>query len=194
MTIDRRVSRTRTALYDAIVALMREKPYGEIDVQDVVGRANVGRSTFYAHFHSKDELLARSLERLRPIFEAGRLAQQKKPRIESCESTLALFRHVREHRDLLAAAEGSPASTIIVSAIEAELARFLSPFAVVRSSDMPRELVLRFVTGTFVSVMSWWFDRNPELSAEEVDRFFHQLVDHGVPTGFFSTTPQRHAA
>jgi AcrR family transcriptional regulator len=194
MTIDRRVNRTRTALYDAIVALMREKPYGEIGVQDILGRADVGRSTFYAHFRSKDELLARSLERLRPIFEAGRLAQQQKPRVESCESTLALFRHVREYRDLLAAAEGSPARTIIVETIEAELARFLSPFTVVRSNDMPRKLALRFVTGTFVAVMSWWLDRNPDLSAEEVDRFFHRLVEHGTPKGFFSATPQRHAA
>lgn len=194
MTVDRRVSRTRTALYDAIVALMREKPYAEIGVQDIAERANVGRSTFYAHFRSKDELLTRSLERLRPIFEAGRLAQQQKPRIESCESTLALFRHVREYRDVLAAAEGTPARRIILEAIEAELARFLAPFTVPRSNDMPRDLVLRFVTGTFASVMSWWLDDHSDLSAEEADRFFHRLVDHGIPAGFFSTPPQRRAA
>jgi len=194
MTLDRRVSRTRTALYDAIVALMREKPYAEIGVQEIVERANVGRSTFYAHFRSKDELLTRSLERLRPIFEAGRQAQQQKPRIESCESTLALLRHVREHRDMLVTAEGSPARRIIVEAIEAELTRFLAPYAVPRSDHMPRDLVLRFVTGTFVSVMSWWLDEQPQLSAEEADRFFHRLVDQGMPAGFFSRPPQRRAA
>jgi AcrR family transcriptional regulator len=194
MTVDRRVSRTRTALYDAIVALMREKPYAEIGVRDIVERANVGRSTFYAHFRSKDELLTRSLERLRPIFEAGRQAQQQKPRIESCESTLALFRHVHDYSDVLSAAEGSPARRIIVEAIEAELARFLAPFSVPRPSDMPRDLVLRFVTGTFVSVMSWWLGERPDLSAEEADRFFHRLVDHGIPAGFFGTPSHRRAA
>lgn len=194
MTVDRRVSRTRTALYDAIVSLMREKPYGEIGVKEIVERADVGRSTFYAHFRSKDELLARSLERLRPILEGGRQLQQQKPRIESCEGTLALFRHVREHRDLLDAADQSQARTIILEAIEAELARFLSPFAMARSDELPRELVLRFVTATFVSVMLWWLDKKPGLSAEEADHFFHRLVDHGIPAGFFSVIPQRRAA
>ena len=46
MAIDRRVARTRAALYDALVALMLRRPYAEIDVQDIVAEANVGRSTF----------------------------------------------------------------------------------------------------------------------------------------------------
>jgi len=195
MAIDRRVSRTRTALYDALVALMLRRPYAEIDVQDIVAEANVGRSTFYAHFRGKDELLMRSLERLRPVLADGRAAQLRKPRVGSCEGTLALFRHVRAYRHLLVAIDGSPAKVIVIGAIEAEFGRFLAPFAVARAHNgMPRELVLRFVTGTFVSVMSWWLEKNPELSAEEADQFFHQLVAGGIPAGFFTDEPLRRAA
>ena len=101
MAIDRRVSRTRNALYEAISALMLTKPYAEIEVQDITARANVGRSTFYTHFRSKDELLVRSLERLRPFLAEGRQAQLTAPRIGSCEGTLALFRQVANQRPLL---------------------------------------------------------------------------------------------
>src|SRR5262245_37014945 len=54
---DARVRRTRDALGDALVALMQEKPFDSITVQDVLDRANVGRSTFYSHFSDKDDLL-----------------------------------------------------------------------------------------------------------------------------------------
>ena len=54
---DARVRRTRDALGDAIVALMHEKPFESITVQDVLDRAHVGRSTFYSHYSDKDDLL-----------------------------------------------------------------------------------------------------------------------------------------
>ncbi|HEU4765933.1 MAG TPA: TetR/AcrR family transcriptional regulator [Pyrinomonadaceae bacterium] len=54
---DARVRRTRDALGDALVALMQEKPFDTITVQDVLDRAHVGRSTFYSHFSDKDDLL-----------------------------------------------------------------------------------------------------------------------------------------
>src|ERR671914_558684 len=54
---DARVRRTRDALGDALVALMQEKPFETITVQDVLDRAHVGRSTFYSHFSDKDDLL-----------------------------------------------------------------------------------------------------------------------------------------
>ena len=54
---DARVRRTRDALGDALVALMQEKPFDTITVQDVLDRAHVGRSTFYSHYSDKDDLL-----------------------------------------------------------------------------------------------------------------------------------------
>ena len=45
--IDRRILRTRDALGDALVALMREKEFDDITVQEVLDRAGVGRATFY---------------------------------------------------------------------------------------------------------------------------------------------------
>ena len=39
MAIDRRVQRTRTALYDALVRLIRRMPYAQISVDDVLVEA-----------------------------------------------------------------------------------------------------------------------------------------------------------
>src|SRR4026209_1820196 len=59
---DARVRRTRDALGDALVALMQEKPFDTITVQDVLDRAKAGRSTFYTHYSGKDELLMSDAE------------------------------------------------------------------------------------------------------------------------------------
>src|SRR4051795_6779314 len=54
---DRRSRRTRRALSDALVGLMLEKRYDTITVQEIIDRANTGRSTFYAHYLDKEDLL-----------------------------------------------------------------------------------------------------------------------------------------
>ncbi len=57
--VDRRIQRTRQLLQDALITLILEKGYNKITVQHIIDEANVGRSTFYAHYLDKDELMAR---------------------------------------------------------------------------------------------------------------------------------------
>jgi AcrR family transcriptional regulator len=59
---DRRVARTHRALLQAFVDLMQERSYRSVTIADIVGRADVGRSTFYDHFRDKDEILLNSME------------------------------------------------------------------------------------------------------------------------------------
>ena len=54
---DRRVRRTRNALHRSLIELMMERAYDRITVSDVIARADIGRSTFYAHYRDKDDLL-----------------------------------------------------------------------------------------------------------------------------------------
>ncbi|MEO8609091.1 MAG: helix-turn-helix domain-containing protein [Chloroflexota bacterium] len=55
---DRRIGRTRSLLQNALMELVAEKGYYAVKIQDIIDRANVGRTTFYAHFESKQELFA----------------------------------------------------------------------------------------------------------------------------------------
>jgi AcrR family transcriptional regulator len=56
------VLRTRDTLGDALVALMQEKNFDEITVCEVLDRAGVVRSTFYAHYRDKDDLFLSDIE------------------------------------------------------------------------------------------------------------------------------------
>src|SRR5258707_5092881 len=57
---DRRVQRTKTTLYSVLMTLVGEKPFDKITVQEILERANLGRTTFYAHFQSKEDLFLSS--------------------------------------------------------------------------------------------------------------------------------------
>src|SRR5689334_7156318 len=59
---DRRILRTRDRLGDALIALIQEKPFDQVTVQEVLDRAGVGRSTFYLHYRDKDDLFLSDAE------------------------------------------------------------------------------------------------------------------------------------
>ena len=41
----------------SLLGLMERKHYDRLSIGEIVRNANVGRSTFYAHYHDKDDLL-----------------------------------------------------------------------------------------------------------------------------------------
>ena len=72
MQQDRRTQRTQQTLLDALMALLQVRHYDAITVKDIIEKANVGRSTFYAHYQTKEDLLKSGFERvLEMLVEAG---------------------------------------------------------------------------------------------------------------------------
>src|SRR5690349_21251623 len=71
---DRRVQRTRRLLHEALLSLIHEKRYEVITVQEILDRADIGRSTFYMHFKDKDELLFSGLENVNILVKSAQAA------------------------------------------------------------------------------------------------------------------------
>ena len=181
--LDRRVARSRRALKEALTDLILEQGYESVTVQDIIDRADVGRSTFYAHFLDKDDLLMAILADL----------EMPPPDSSSWTSddpafawTLQLFRHFGSGRRLFKAVASSQTGALArqetTRRLE-DLARAeLSRLKVARKLDAFRfETVVRFLVGTFIGFMDWWMrEENEHLPAELVDHAFRSLVLPGV--------------
>ena len=55
--MDKREEKTLYKIHNSFVKLINEKDYNEITIQDILDDSKVSRSTFYAHYKTKDELL-----------------------------------------------------------------------------------------------------------------------------------------
>jgi AcrR family transcriptional regulator len=62
--LDPRVKRTRALILSSFEALLAEKGFESISVQDVTDKAGINRATFYAHFTDKYALLDYSISHL----------------------------------------------------------------------------------------------------------------------------------
>jgi AcrR family transcriptional regulator len=185
--VDRRIQRTQNMLIDAFLDLMIEKGYDAITVQDIIDRADVGRSTFYAHFTDKEQLFLSSLDQLRDF-----LKEQSLKRIDSTEDgkyqfgfSLAMLQHVQSNKLIFKATVRKKGGAMVQQHMQRMLfdlvqqeMSVLLPYTA--SLSVPQEVVVQFVVNTFYVLLSWWVEENTPCSAVEVDRIFHQLTLSGL--------------
>ncbi|HEX2926596.1 MAG TPA: TetR/AcrR family transcriptional regulator, partial [Ruminiclostridium sp.] len=99
--LDRRVVKTRQIIYDAFFELMKEKPYDKITVQDIIDRANVGRSTFYSHFFTKDELLKSSIESMMEMLNQHLVHAADRDNGNTLIPLVEFFKHIKDNSRLM---------------------------------------------------------------------------------------------
>src|SRR5215831_15507380 len=103
---DRRIQKTLALLHEALGSLIREKPYDEIVLKEILDRANVGRSTLYTHFRDKDELLASGIHEMLRAVHAADLPPSGKKDERIIRFSLPVFEHIHRHRQAGAAGMG----------------------------------------------------------------------------------------
>ena len=188
---DRRVQRTRALLQDALMSLMVERGYEATTVQDIIDRANVGRATFYAHFESKEDLLASGIEGLgASLKERQRQAvgQQLAPEEQLFAFSHELFVHANEHRDVFRAMVGKRSGAVIqqllhkvlVDLVRDELKTIASPKNAV---SPPIEAMAQFLGGGLFGLLIWWGTGKMRMPVEEVNALFRRLATGAVTTG-----------
>jgi AcrR family transcriptional regulator len=181
-TPDRRVERTRRVLHEALIAEILVKGYEAVTVQDVIDRADVGRSTFYTHYADKEALLIASVGQLHGFLTAHRHGDQP------LAFTRAMFEHVFEQRDLGRAIFGRKSGAAMQAQIRrmfAELVRDdLAPLVPKRRAPpVALDLVVEVVVATFMAMIGWWLDRRTGLAPAEIDGQFRALVMPGIDAG-----------
>ena len=176
---DRRIQRTRQLLLNSLLELILDKGYETITVQDIIDRANVGRSTFYSHFQDKEELLLSGFENLRDMFEGFR--NQTSPETTGWSFSRALFQHAEEQRPIFRALLGKQAGTVVLNQIQKALTAMLKEhFQAMfpkKKQPIPLDIFVQYMVSTFVGLLTWWLDNDISYSAEQMNEYYQKLTE-----------------
>ena len=174
--MDRRQRKTRQAIYDAFEKLMEQEPYNSITVAQVIDEADIGRSTFYAHFETKDKLLSEMCEELfTHVFEGVdyHCVTHAKLETPNLEGRLAhLLYHLRDTHGAICGKlleEGEPT---FARFFRARLCDLFERDLPARPEGMPADLHLDMLVSAFCQAIVWWFRNGTPCQPEELAAWF----------------------
>lgn len=186
--MDRRIARTRGILQDALSRLILKHGYEAVTIKDICEEANVGRSTFYAHFTSKDDLKRSGMEHLRHHLLARQqaaLSGAGTAQDRTISFSLVMLEHARDHAahyKVLVNGRGGSVALGFIREVLGDLVR--ADLASLQIDPMggaaAREAVVQYLVGAFMSLMTWWLDNGTKLEPAEVDALFRQLSLVGI--------------
>ena len=181
--MDRRIQKTQALLRQALISLIHEKPYDSIVVKEILHRANVGRSTFYTHFHDKDELFASGVQHvLRPFTNSGSRTSAK-PHERMISFSLPIFEYHESRRCAGESRIGPRGRVVLHEHLQNVLAEMISsdfrkdvigqqPVA----GHIPPDLLAQYIASTFVLVLNWWIESRSPLGPKEVNDLFRSML------------------
>jgi AcrR family transcriptional regulator len=180
---DRRSQRTRQALIDALIALLAVKQYDAISIKDIVDRANVGRSTFYAYYQTKDDLLKSGFERALDMLLQHIVFSETNQDLSL--DTTPLFHHAQGHYDLYRTLAWGSGFELITfeghAALRAKLIERLSRFVPETvEPSVPLPILSYSLAGSLLILLKWWLDNKMPYSPERMDEIFQELVMPGI--------------
>jgi AcrR family transcriptional regulator len=181
---DRRSQRTQRILHEALMTLMQEKRYENITVQDIIDRADVGRSTFYAHFQDKEDLMTSGLIHFMEIFSNGH-AESPATGDLNLLPTKALLEHVQQNQNVFKGMMRGRGLELFFEKGQEYWFQKISDELHARlpegeQSVVPIPLLAQFVTGSFVTMLRWWLDKKMPYSPQEMDEMLQSFIQPGV--------------
>ena len=184
--MDRRQQKTRTAIFSAFTSLLAEKSYSKITVQEIIDAANVGRTTFYAHFETKDDLLKELCEELfgHIIGSAmdcththGLYSDGSAPESVFCH----LLQHLQENDRNIIALLSCESSEMFLRFFKNSLNELVRSQFINQNrkanTDIPEDFLINHISGSFVEMVLWWIRGHRKQTPEDLDRYFRAVIE-----------------
>jgi AcrR family transcriptional regulator len=201
---DRRPQRTKRQLSQALVGLIAEKRFDDITVQNVIDRADVGRSTFYTHFRDKEDLLQKDWERFLDGF--AQHIDWDKAGYESFVPVVHLFRHLQDFQPFYKGLVRSRKADSLFRTGVSYLSRKIEISLKARSEhrlpqtdhrtgalatqsgtgesptlQVPVPILANFLATELFALLKWWLDHEMPYTPERMDEIYHRLVNPAFP-------------
>ena len=184
--MDRRQKKSREAIFNAFTSLLSEKNYNQISVQEIIDAADVGRTTFYAHFETKDYLLKDLCEELFGHIIDTAMGLPHGHYHYSCGSStdsvfLHLLRHLQENDRHILELLSSQNNDLFLRYFKSNLKKLIvsqySKKGQFQNSKLPEDYLVNHITSSFVETVSWWLSHNMEESPEQIIEYFIATIE-----------------
>ncbi|MDX2163718.1 MAG: TetR/AcrR family transcriptional regulator [bacterium] len=183
---DPRVRRTLKLLGDTLIALIEEKGYDAVTIQDITDRAQVSRTTFYLHFRDKDELL---FENMRAIYDdlatiSVKVDFNDPAAVEAalCEPTD--FEHVQKYVSFYRVMLSDKGSMTFYLRVMEYLATVMSATMIdgmdERRLRIPLPLLAHMAAGAEIGLIMWWINHDLPYTPAQMARFLYDAQMNGI--------------
>ncbi|MGI8589307.1 MAG: TetR/AcrR family transcriptional regulator [Chloroflexia bacterium] len=190
---DRRVQRTRELLQKALIELISERGYDAITIQDIADRANVGRTTFYLHHSSKDDLFMSCHEAIVREFHSGPLYAHPFSREallspEAPAGMPAAYRHLKAAWGRLYPIFQGKDGPLILRRIRdgsaQEIEANLRAVFAEADSTIPLDVLANYLAGAQIALVQWWMEKREPHTPEALAQTFHRLQRAAIREAF----------
>lgn len=185
---DRRVRQTRERLQQALIQLIDERGYDAITVQEIVDRADVGRTTFYEHYRSKDDLFMSCHEAIVSEFHRIHSYPESLLLPEASPGIISAYRHLVEARVLLYPIFQSQDGLLILRRIRdgsaQDIEAALRVIFAEADSTIPINILANYLAGAQVALVQWWLEKRQPYTPEDLAQTFHRLQRAAIRDAF----------
>lgn len=177
--MDRRQQKTRNAIYQAFSKLLANKDYSKIIIQEIIDEANIGRSTFYSHFETKDYLLKEMCEDL--IFHVffDKLSKEKHHDFSTTsdlkEQIIHICYHIKE-TTLLKELLTCESNEFFWNYLNKELYNYIYTKDIVKSAKVPKDFLCYHIVNSCVGILKWWTKNKMDISPTKVEYYFDAII------------------
>jgi AcrR family transcriptional regulator len=177
---DLRARRTRAWQQNALAKLMKEKPFGDIQVTEITERAQVSRQAFYLHFHSKEELLLSQVDVIFNEFHAVMTREIARGALNRKNFSILLFTHWENHSDTLRMVIAADQPDIFMGRLKIHMRAILTELEnrTRRHTADPRvkNLVEGFLAGGAYMLLTEWVAQEAPFTGEQMGLLFYDLT------------------
>lgn len=181
---DLRVIKTKKILYETLIELMKTKTFEEIKVSDICTKALINRSTFYAHYDDKYELLLEFINSLKEEF-INELSKNKNI-LNTREYYLEVIRlfldHIENKKDIYNAIminnRNSIMMDILSSVANNEVIKKMESSNI--STKVPANIIAKFYLGGVLNLGIEWLRDTNKNSKEEIIKYLEILLPKNI--------------
>ena len=179
--MDRRQQKTRKAIFDALGTLLERKRFENITVQEIIDEANIGRSTFYAHFETKDDLLKEMCTDIFQHIFNDRLPQEADHDYSTGSPNLELklghiLYHLRESKGNLKGILDGESGELFMRFLKKYFRDLFERYKKDFSADIPADFLLHHLSASFAEAVKWWMTEDTKHSPEEVASYYMAII------------------